>query len=493
MATRPTGRARRRTANERFRQGFLAQASAQLHELSQLLSEEPDSGDSVAFELRRLSETAEALQLATIARAAEDAADELEKPSGSLRALRRVANAIRHTGGRLRFGPLVIVGADPAQADRLSDDAQLCCEPVKLFDDLPSFASGLHTEQPTAVVLPVDAVDAVHQLVNRERFPVLVHGPASAWEQRLHAMEAGAHGFLVHPFVLADVTRLARWRAQPQEETFEVLLLADESRERDELAQALEQVGIAVVTATDLSELAVALEAGTPRAVVLGARVAGRPAVALAQLIRTHPRCNHLPILVSGRPDEPALLRALGVDDVMRADAASSQAAQRVRDRVLRLQALPWERDPVSGLANRLGVLNALDAELAKASRTGQVLSVVLVELQGLRQAVELFGAAAPRNARRHLVGLLRDGLRRTDLYGELALGELLVALPGCDREVALRRLEAIGEAFREQCRRDAQLKQLQVVVGAADTESGLLGVALRAEGELRANGGRAP
>lgn len=490
MTRDTSGRSRRQSANERYRQSFLAQAATELHELADLLVEE-DARDSVAFELRRLGQTADTLGLSSVGRAASDAADELAQPGVGARALRRVANAIRHTGGRLRFGPLVIVGAGNAQAEQLTEDAQICCEPLKLYDDLPGFAGGLHTEQPTAVVLPVDAVDAVGQLVTRERFPVLVHGPPSAWEHRAQALTAGAHGFLAQPFTLADVTRLARWRSQPPEEVFEILLLADPDPSTAALVQAMEQVGIAVVNATDPAELSVALEVGTARAFVLGARVAGRPALSLAQLVRAHPRCNHLPILVSGRPEDPAALRLIGVDDVMRTDAQPLQAAQRVRDRVLRTAALPWERDPVSGLANRLGVLDALDAELARTSRSKEVLAVALVELEGMKAAIDAFGASALRSARQTLAALCRQHLRRTDLHGELAPGELLVALPGCTRDTALARIDLVVGGFQTEGRRDAKLKGVTPIVGAADTEDGLRDVAQRAEQDLR--GSREP
>jgi len=488
--TRPPSdsRSRRRSANERHQQVFLVQVASSLAEFSQLLAEEPDAQDSVAYELRKMAQTAETLALQSVTRAANDAADELEQSTIGVRALRRVANAIRHVGGRLRFGPLVVVGADAAMAEQLLQDARLCCEPVKLFDDLQGFAAGLHTEQPSAVALPIAAVDAVAQLVSRERFPVLVHGPTNSWEQRAAAMAAGAHGFLAHPFALRDVTRFARWRGQPAEDVLEVLLLADPDPSREALAKSMEQVGLAAVVGTDPNELAVALERGTPKAVVMGARVGGQSALTLAQLVRTHPGCNHLPILVTGRPDDPAALRNIGVDDVMRTDAQPLQAAQRIRDRILRVLSLPWERDPVSGLPNRLGVLDALDAELSKASRSGDVLSVVLVELDGLRAAHEQFGPSVLYAARQLLMRLFGRHLRRADLYGELERGELLVALPGCARDLALERVSVITDHFKEEASREMILKSIQVLMGAADTREGLSTVALRAERDLRAS-----
>ncbi|MEQ1501956.1 MAG: diguanylate cyclase [Myxococcota bacterium] len=500
MSRPATGKPRRRSGNERYRQGFLSQAATELREFALLLTEEPDAQESVAFELHRLAETADALELPTISRAAIDAAEELEQSGVGLRALRRVANAIRHTGGRLRFGPVCLVGITGDQARELEEDAALCCEPVYLFDDLAAFAGGLHTEQPTAVVLPAEATEAVAQLVQRENFPVLVHGPSGAWEQHAAAMSAGAHGYLPHPFRLADVTRLARWRNQPREEALfdgsaggafggDVVVVGDPDAARDELVAALVQASVHVVTASDPSELSALLESGPPHAVVLSAWVAGYPALPLAMLIRSHPRSNHVPILVIGRPDDAQALRAIGVDDVMRNEAQGPAVAQRVRDRVLRMSTLPWDHDPVSGLATRLGVLGRLDGELAVASRTGHVLSVALIELDGLRTAVEAFGAGAVAAARKRVVRLFREGLRRTDVYGELSLGELVVALPSCGRSVAARRIEELAERFHAEVAREPHLANVQMLVGVADTADGLRTVAVRAERELRSVG----
>ncbi len=95
MPNQGPGDRKHRAASERFRHGFLAQAAEQLQELSLLLDEEPDACESVAFELRRLSDIAGSLQLPSVARAALDAAGELEAGKIATKALRRVANAIR--------------------------------------------------------------------------------------------------------------------------------------------------------------------------------------------------------------------------------------------------------------------------------------------------------------------------------------------------------------------------------------------------------------
>ena len=50
MSRPATGKPRRRSGNERYRQGFLSQAATELREFALLLTEEPDAQESVAFE-----------------------------------------------------------------------------------------------------------------------------------------------------------------------------------------------------------------------------------------------------------------------------------------------------------------------------------------------------------------------------------------------------------------------------------------------------------
>jgi GGDEF domain-containing protein len=243
---------------------------------------------------------------------------------------------------------------------------------------------------------------------------------------------------------------------------------------------------------SDPAELPAIVEHATPAAVVLGPRVAGHPALPLALLVRAHPRSHPVPMLVYGHPDEPAALRACGVEDVMRSDANPTLAAHRIRDRIMRLRALPWERDPRTGWPTRLGVLDAVDEALAVASRTGHALTVVLVELEGMLEVEEAYGAEAGADLRRIFRGVVADGLRRTDLRGTLGPpGSFVLALPGCDRDAAIPRVEDLRARFHERIEGDERFIGVSLAVGAADTEAGLADVGVRAERDLVASGRR--
>jgi GGDEF domain-containing protein len=158
----------------------------------------------------------------------------------------------------------------------------------------------------------------------------------------------------------------------------------------------------------------------------------------------------------------------------------------------MRLRALPWERDPRTGWPTRLGVLDALDGELAVVSRTGRTLTVVLVELEGMLEVEDAYGAEAGADLRRIMRGVVVDGLRRTDLHGTLGPpGSLVLALPGCDRDAAMPRVEDLRARFHDRILGDDRFVGVSLAVGAADTEAGLADVGVRAERDLVASGRR--
>ncbi|WP_346620901.1 GGDEF domain-containing protein [Blastococcus montanus] len=104
--------------------------------------------------------------------------------------------------------------------------------------------------------------------------------------------------------------------------------------------------------------------------------------------------------------------------------------------------------DPLTGLANR----RRWDAELAgtcvEARRRGEVLSVVLVDLDHFKDVNDRHGHAGGDAALRAVAGLLSTRVRGGDLVARLGGDELAVLMPGADAvratEVAERlRLEA--------------------------------------------------
>ncbi len=82
---------------------------------------------------------------------------------------------------------------------------------------------------------------------------------------------------------------MARWRTRTPEHALQVLLVSDPGPRRDALVEALEAAGVAAIPTADPTELSVALDAGTPHAVILGAQVGNVGAWTMARLVRCHP------------------------------------------------------------------------------------------------------------------------------------------------------------------------------------------------------------
>lgn len=99
--------------------------------------------------------------------------------------------------------------------------------------------------------------------------------------------------------------------------------------------------------------------------------------------------------------------------------------------------------DPAEGVHKRAEILSLLFRETDRAQRMGTCLTMVLCGIEGGPR-----GVGSSREMRELLVRLNRL-LRSYDLLGELGPGALLIALPGCQEQNAVRLAErARAEVF---------------------------------------------
>ncbi len=483
MAARSSKRRRNSEAQERFRDAFLDQAADQLIELASLLhAADADVLATAAAELERMADTAGTLGLGHLERACRSASHDL--PSGRrLEALRLVAQALRRTRGRPRIGPILVV-ATPSDAPSLDEDAEVVTEPIRRFADLDAFTNALHVDEPSAVVLPMEALEAVRQLSEYEDFPVVVHGPSAAQEGLAQALAHGASGYVDRPIVVDDLTRQIRWRATAATDA-DILVLLDPGPVRDALVRAIESLGMGVTVSDTPADLGPVLSSGRAEAIVMGAEVRGVPCSTLAELARGHATRGHLPLMIVGRPKNPQSLRSAGIDDLMRDNADPTHIAQRVRDRVQRFLSLPWQRDQASRMRSRLGCMEALDALLRSTRRSPMVIGVALLQIDGLYVLPPHEQRGAMRFVRRLVGQTATEHLRRDDVLGELVPGAFLVAMPHATAEVVRARLEEWRKALRNRLRNQPNLAGLTPRLGVADTAMGTAGVARRAERDL--------
>ncbi len=104
--------------------------------------------------------------------------------------------------------------------------------------------------------------------------------------------------------------------------------------------------------------------------------------------------------------------------------------------------------DPLTGLANRRAWEDGADRMLAAAARSGEPVTVALLDLDGFKAVNDTGGHAAGDALLRALASGWRGELRRSDLLGRLGGDEFALCLPASDRAATadlLGRLRAVS------------------------------------------------
>ena len=118
-----------------------------------------------------------------------------------------------------------------------------------------------------------------------------------------------------------------------------------------------------------------------------------------------------------------ALAAGAGVATVVTSRRARRQAA---RLAAVSAQALT---DPLTGVLNRRGFIDAAERELARARRYGRSVALAYVDVRGLKAVNDSKGHLAGDELLRQTASLLRDSARADDLVGRIGGDELAVLL----------------------------------------------------------------
>ncbi len=155
-------------------------------------------------------------------------------------------------------------------------------------------------------------------------------------------------------------------------------------------------------------------------------------------------------------------LRALGVRlEELR------QEAERSRHEREALRSLA-HTDPLTGLANRRGLMQALDERLPRA-RPGQMLATYVLDLDGFKAVNDRYGHDAGDELLCEVARRLQDSLRASDLVARLGGDEFVVVADGLESDAAAQR---IGEKLLDAVLRPIVVRgepcQVGVTVGFA-------------------------
>jgi len=124
--------------------------------------------------------------------------------------------------------------------------------------------------------------------------------------------------------------------------------------------------------------------------------------------------------------------------------------------------------DPLTGIGNRLAFEERFDQETSRAARYGEPVSLLLLDLDGLKSINDRHGHAAGNAALQAVARALRMGARATDLPARVGGDEFALLAPTTARAAAA----ALGERIRTLVAGQGQ-QGLTVSVGTATLEGG--------------------
>ena len=126
-------------------------------------------------------------------------------------------------------------------------------------------------------------------------------------------------------------------------------------------------------------------------------------------------------------------------------------------------------QDPLTGAANRRALMQALETELARASRQHTPLALLMVDIDHFKRVNDHYGHLAGDHVLRHIVGVLRQRLRASDVLGRYGGEEFMVLLPGTDLHGAAQLAEQLRQAVQAApCEWQGQRIPFTVSIGVA-------------------------
>ncbi len=156
-----------------------------------------------------------------------------------------------------------------------------------------------------------------------------------------------------------------------------------------------------------------------------------------------------------GRPDS-VLSLAQDVTERVRSQVALQEVNVVLRQRLDDIHELQKQlreqvmRDPLTGMYNRRFLDDALQAEVARAVREREPLSLMMLDIDHFKRVNDNHGHQAGDEVLKMLAGILRGEARRTDVACRYGGEEFVLLLPKMDLESARARAERWRQMFAE-------------------------------------------
>ncbi len=118
--------------------------------------------------------------------------------------------------------------------------------------------------------------------------------------------------------------------------------------------------------------------------------------------------------------------------------------------------------DMMTGLYNRLRIVEYLESEIERINRTGEASSLILLNLDHFNEVNDFYGRPNGDIVLQLMAGVIKGQLRKTDIPARFSGEEFIILLPGTALEGALRVAEKIRQAI-EGCTFTGKMEDLHM------------------------------
>jgi diguanylate cyclase len=107
--------------------------------------------------------------------------------------------------------------------------------------------------------------------------------------------------------------------------------------------------------------------------------------------------------------------------------------------------------DQLTGVLNRRGMDDAFSTEIARYRRSGELLSVALLDIDNFKSLNDQHGHAAGDSALKHLAGVVKRTVRPTDIVTRMGGEEFVVILPNTNLDEAVTTMSRLQRALTKE------------------------------------------